>query len=179
MLKVDEAFKSWMRIRLNNKDYAERVMKAVTEIEDATLLDIWPHAALPKESEVKYDPEAMIGMLKGHDNQKDQDFIVAIFGEYEHIEPLLPYGWYIWSMYHPLTETNEGSLPCLYLIAFRSMEHDVAINQVRWRNRDGEEATMFGFDLHKINLINTRLESNVIRVITGAESSTEQKQSVD
>ena len=35
MLKVDDRFKSWMRKRLQDRDYAERVMQAVTELEDA------------------------------------------------------------------------------------------------------------------------------------------------
>lgn len=73
MLQIDDRFKNCMRNRLKDREYAERVMKAVTEMEDATLTDIWTHAALPGGCENNCDPEAMIGMIKGHDQQKDRD----------------------------------------------------------------------------------------------------------
>ena len=173
MLQVDDRFKSWMRCRLRDREYAERVMRAITELEDATLTDTWLHAALPSESETDNDPEAMIGMIKGHDRQKGKEFIAAIFGKWEDFKDLsLPYFGMIWSMYHPATDYDFSVLPDLYEIAFQDMDQnpDHAIDHIRWRDSDGIEATYFGFGRSKINLINTSLDSDVIRVITGADN---------
>ena len=172
MLKVDDRFKSWMRKRLQDREYAERVMRAVTELRDVTLTDTWRHAALPPDNEAEHDPEAMIGMIMGHDRQKDKDFIAAIFGKWEDFQDLcMPYAEMIWRLYHPVTNADFSALPDLYEIAFQDADEDPnhAINRIRWRNKDGVEATEFGFDRFKINVINTKLDSHVIRVITGAD----------
>ena len=182
MLKVDDRFKAWMRNRLKDREYAERVMKAVTEMEDAALLDTWAHAALPDGSETNCDPEAMIGMIKGYDRQKDRYFIAAIFGKWEDFKDLsVPYTGMIWGLYHPVTEYDFSLLPDLYEIAFQDIDEDPdhAINRIRWRYKDGVEATEFGFDRFKINVINTKLDSDVIRVITGADKKADAKRGLD
>lgn len=183
MLQIDDCFKSWMRKRLQDREYAERILKALSEIEDATLIDTWPHAALPDVSGIDHDPEAMIGMIKGHDRQKEQDFILAIFGKWEDFKELsLPYSWLIWTaLYHPVTEYDFSVLPVLYEIAFQDIDEDPdhEIDRIRWRNKDGTEATEFGANRYKINLINTKLDSGVIRVITGADKEADAKRGLD
>ena len=175
MLKVDDRFKSWMRNQLKDREYAESVMNVVVELEDATLTDIWPHAALPVGSETDNDPEAMIGMLKGHDNQKGRDFIVAIFGKWDDfIDLCFPYAWMIWSTQHPAWKHEFVALPDLYEIAFQDMDTDHVINHARWCNKEGDELKEFGVDRFKINLINTKLDSDVIRVITRANKGNNQ-----
>lgn len=176
MLKVDDRFRSWMRYRLKDTAYAERVMRAVTELDDAVLLKVWPHAALPIQSETEDDPEVMIGMIKGHDRQKERDFIVAIFGKWEDFQDLsVPYIGMIWGMYHPVTDDDFKALPDLYEIAFEDLGEnpEEAIRRIRWRDDDGNETAMPGFDMNKTNVINTSLDSEVIRVITGKDQETQ------
>lgn len=83
----------------------------------------------------------------------------------------------IWSLYHPVTDYDFSILPDLYEIAFKDIDEDPehTINRIRWRDKDGNEATEFGFDRFKINVINTKLDSDAIRVITGADKGAGEK----
>lgn len=179
MLKADDRFKAWMRHRLKDREYAQKVLRAVTELDDAVLGDTWLHAALPEGHVTDRDPEAMIGYLKGYIPSTRQDLLVALFGKWDDIEELIiRYSWLLWHMYPVRTPEDEANLPVLYLITFKDLEQDEEISHVRWRDQDGNEAICFGFDKHKINVINTRLDSDLIKLITGwkgAEDCSEEK----
>ena len=81
-IKIDDSFKSRLRQRIKDNGFAEMLMRKLTETEDSTLTDVWAHAALPGRGD-RLDPEAMIGLLKGHDNKKSTDFLLALFGKWE------------------------------------------------------------------------------------------------
>lgn len=173
MLKVDDRFKLWMRNRLKDRSYAERILRAFTEQEDVALEDTWLHAALPEGYAIDHDPEAMIGYLKGYIPSTGQDILVAVFGKWEDMEDLVMlYSWLLWSMYPVHTPRDEANLPVLYLVAFKDNEQDEIIAHIRWRDQDGNEAKCFGFEKHKINIINTRLDSDLIRLITSGKRTT-------
>ena len=158
-----------MRNRLRNRDYAERVLKLVSEKEDAVLVEAWPHAALPEGSETNDDPEAMIGMLKGRE-ANGKEFIVALFGKWEDCEDVIFS--YIWRMYHPVTDSDFRNLPELIEIAFRDLDSEKEMTHLCWRETTGkgkEEKDTIFFDQHKINIINTKIDSEMIRIITGKE----------
>ena len=175
MLKVDDRFKWWMRCRLKDREYAQRVLCAVTEQEDAVLGEAWTHAAMPEGCAKGDDPEAMVGYLKGYVPSMSQDILVAIFGRWEDLDDLLiTYSWLLWSMYPMATRQDEANLPTLYLISFKDLEQNEEIVHLRWRDQDGVEATCFGFDKHKMNIINTRLDSDIIRLITGWKRTEEE-----
>lgn len=174
MLKVDDRFKGWMRNRLKDRDYAERVLKMVSQKEEAVLVDSWLHAALPEGSETKDDPEAMIGMLKGRDGENGKEFIVAFFGKWDDCEDVVfQYVWYIWSMYHPVTDSDFEKLPELIEVAFRDLDREDEMVLLRWMETTDPKEILPGFEKHKINLINTKIDSEMIRIITGKESKQE------
>ena len=56
MLEITDRFKAWMRGRLADHSYAECIFQALIDEEDATLLEVWPHAALPMKSTLD-DPD--------------------------------------------------------------------------------------------------------------------------
>ena len=170
MLKIDDRFKKWMRRRLQDKDYAERVLKVVMETNECELLNVWPHAALP--GNIEGDPETMIGMLKGIDHRDGKEFIVGIFGEWKDFSDLMiEYVGCFWKMYDPITLRDFEKLPCIYEIAFESRESEEPIRQLRWniesKDKDGCLFDTTEYDGMKVNLINTDLDSDVIRIITG------------
>lgn len=171
MLKVDDRFKKWMRRRLQDTDYAERVLKAVVESDNCELMKVWPHAALP--GKIDGDPEAMIGMMKGIDHRDGKEFIVGIFGKWEDFSDLMiEYVGCFWNMYNPITTRDFEKLPCIYEIAFESKESEEPILRLRWnvesKDRNGSLLETTEYDGMKVNLINTNLDSDVIRIITGA-----------
>ena len=165
-----------MRNRLRNRDYAERVLKLVSEKEDAVLVEAWPHAALPEENKTNDDPEAMIGMLKERE-ANGKEFIVALFGKWEDCEDVIfSCIWYIWRMYHPVTDSDFRNLPELIEIAFQDLDSEKEMTHLCWRETTGkgkEEKDTIFFDQHKINIINTKIDSEMIRIITGKETRQE------
>ncbi|MBQ8940682.1 MAG: hypothetical protein IJ062_02520 [Firmicutes bacterium] len=171
MLNVDDRFKSWMRYRLNDREYAERIMRILTELEDCNLVDVYPHAALPVQP--KDDPELMIGLIKGHDNKNDFDFLVAIFGKWEDFEDMAhTYFYNLWRMYNPISYRDFENLPLIYEIAFTDSDMDEAIIKKRWNvriERDGQLESIKEFDGIKINLVNTRIESDVLSIVMGKD----------
>ena len=168
MLKVDDRFKCWLRFRLRNKVYAEEFVKRTTELEDIEIKEIWPHAALPYESED--DPEAMIGMIKAHDNKDDSDFIVGVFGDYKDACDIMHvYNRLFWETYHPETRGDFDNLPMIYKIAFADSDSEKELLYSRWTEKNDSIpvevlAKMFG---EKTNIINTRNDSDLIKMITG------------
>ncbi|MBR3023398.1 MAG: hypothetical protein IKN85_06625 [Oscillospiraceae bacterium] len=170
MLKVDDRFKCWLRFRLKDKAYAEKFVKCTTELEDIEIKEIWPHAALPYESED--DPEAMIGMIKAHDNKDDSDFIVGIFGDYEYARIIMyVYSRLFWEPYHPETNADFDNLPMIYKIAFADSDSEEELLHCRWTEKNDSVpvevlAKMFG---EKINVVNTRNDTDLIRKITGKD----------
>ena len=169
-MKIDDEFKRWMRIKLGrDRAYAERIFHALIDEENATLLDVWPHAALPHESAFT-DPETMIGLLKGYDNSTGTELVMAIFGKWEDLKPIAhDYFGVIWGMSKPASYSDFESLPNIYEVAFDDLEDEEEIKRIRGRIRiDGAET--MPFDEHKINLVNTRLEeSRIMRLICGEE----------
>ena len=173
-LIINDRFKAWMRDRLSDRAYAERIFHALIDEEDATLLSVWPHAALPKKSALG-DPEAMIGMLTGYDNAKGVDIVVAIFGKWEDFEELSrQYFGVIWGMQNPTSYSDFEYLPNIYEVAFAELgEETEPIQKRRWiiemKNSDGEVSTK-PYDENKLNIVNTSMEdSDIMRLICGEE----------
>ena len=176
-LIINDRFKAWMRDRLSDRSYAERLFHALIDETDATLLDVWPHAALPRKSALD-DPEAMIGMLTGYDSTKGVDIVVAIFGKWEDFEELSQqYFSVIWGMQNPIKYSDFESLPNVYEIAFADLgEEAEAMQKRRWtvtiRNltdgNDGITETK-PYDETKLNIVNTSIESDLVRLICGEE----------
>ncbi len=168
-LKVDDRFKSWMRWKLTDREYAEKVMKALVELEDCTLLKVHPHAALPIQS--SEDPEAMIGLIKGHDNEKDKDFLLAIFGDWDGFKDLSEiYIGALWGMYDPVSDRDFELLPDIYEAAFIHDDSEHPMHRVRWTmtSPDGDiEKLENSFDNTKINIVNIGVDSEILRIITG------------
>ncbi len=191
MFEINAAFIAWMRTRLRDRDYAQRVLRAVTEIEDARLEDTWLHAALPPECKIEADPEAMIALLKGYNVQKKEYFHVVLFGKWEDVEDLaIAYPGFIWGMYDPRTDLDLEKLPAVYEVAFQDIDSDQPIGRIRWtatteyeepateeaaddteedEDSTEDETSLFGFDKHKINLINTHIDSHIMEIILGGE----------
>ena len=171
MLKIDDRFKSWMRRRLSDRAYAERVLHAVVDEKDCSLIKVHAHAALPVK--ISYDPEVMIGLLKGHDNEKDEDFIVAIFGDWDDYKDLSnSYIGHLWEMYDPVSGRDFENLPHIYEIAFVESSCEEPIIKRRWTvttEKDGVVTSESEYEDVKINLINTGLDSDVLRLILGKE----------
>ena len=113
----------------------------------------------------------MIGMLEGRE-ANGKEFIVALFGKWEDCENVIFS--YIWRMYHPVTDSDFRNLPELIEIAFRDLDSEKEMTHLCWRETTGkgkeekEKDTIF-FDHHKINIINTKIDSEMIRIITGEE----------
>ena len=172
-LIINDRFKAWMRDRLYDRAYADRIFHALIDEEDATLLSVWPHAALPKKSALG-DPEAMIGMLTGYDNAKGEDIVVAIFGKWEDFEELSrQYFGVIWGMQNPVRRTDFESLPIVYEVAFADLGEDAGeIQKRRWtiemKFDDGRVETK-PYDENKLNIVNTSVESDIVRLICGEE----------
>ena len=169
-LIVNDQFKEWMRNKLSDRAYADRLFHALIDEEDATLLDIWPHAALPRKSALG-DPEAMIGMLTGYDNTKGVDIVVAIFGKWEDFKELSQhYFCVIEGMQNPRNYYDFASLPNIYEVAFvDSSENKEPIikhhREVIITHGNGQAETR-PYDENKLNLINTGLgETDIVRLI--------------
>ena len=171
MLKVDDRFKAWMRRRLSDRDYADRVMHALVDCEDCTLLKVHPHAALPVN--FSDDPEVMIGLIKGHDNTKDDDFLLAIFGNWEDFKDLSDsYMGHLWHIYDPVELKDFENLPHIYQAAFVQSDGEEPIIKRRWTlttESDGVITSQKEYEDLKVNLINTSVDSELIRIITGRE----------
>ena len=169
MLKVDDCFKAWMRRRLTDKDYADRVMHALVDSKDCTLVKVHPHAALPVNQ--PDDPEVMIGLLQGHDNEKNDDFLLAIFGDWDGFKDMAwSYIAYLWGIYDPATSTDIERLPRIYEVAFVQSESDEPLIKRRWiltAEKDGVTTSENEYEDVKINLINTSIDSELIQIITG------------
>lgn len=168
MLKVDDRFKTWLRHRLKDQKYTEEFVRRTAELEDITIHEIWPHAALPYFMED--DPEAMIGMVKGHDNQQDIDFIVGIFGKQEDLGIVADsYIGLFWMPYHPVTRADFDRLPVIYQIAFTESDSEESLIRIRWVcSSEGKIIDEDAFKNHRINLINTKNDTDLIRMITGS-----------
>ncbi|MBR1866234.1 MAG: hypothetical protein IJ801_06985 [Lachnospiraceae bacterium] len=147
-----------MKNRLKNRDYAERVLRAVTGVEDALFLDtILPEGELPKD---------VIVILKGHGPKEDKDFLLGIFGEFNPVfEPITPFALSVWSMY------QSGNVPDLYIAAFMDLNTDEPIVEPVFkgpgvREKASEDQSVPNITIRKINVINTRLDSEVVQMIT-------------
>ena len=155
---------------MKNKGFAEMLMRKLTETEDSTLTDVWAHAALPGRGDL-HDPEAMIGLLKGHDNRKDTDFLLAIFGKWEDFGDLaFDYVYHLWHMYEPMTEEEFMRLPAVYEVAFEENESDEPIRRLRWKCEERDEGKVISesaFDGMMINLVNTRIDSEIMKLLMG------------
>ena len=173
-LNINDRFKAWMRDRLSDRSYAERLFHALIDEEDVTLLEVWPHAALPRKSALD-DPEAMICMLTGYDNSSGVDIVVAIFGKWEDFSELSQqYFSVIWGMQNPVKRTDFESLPMVYEVAFAELGEEASeIQKRRWtiemKYDDGRVETK-PYDENKLNIVNTSLEeSDIMRLICGEE----------
>ncbi|MBR3241584.1 MAG: hypothetical protein IKF90_02640, partial [Parasporobacterium sp.] len=163
MLVVNDEFKSWMRKKLSDRDYAERVMKVLVDNSDCTLLKVHPHAALPVK--MVDDPEVMIGLIKGYDNVKDKEFLLAVFGRWEDFQSVSnAYIGMLWGMYKPLTNEDFENLPQIYMVAFTKNESDQPL--IKLRNRfqmevNGVVTEEREYEEVKVNLVNTNVDSNL------------------
>ena len=169
MLKVDDRFKAWMRGRLSDRDYADRVMHALVDSKDCTLVKVHPHAALPVSQ--PDDPEVMIGLIKGHDNVKNDDVLLAIFGDWDEFKDMAQsYMGRLWEIYNPVTRRDFESLPHIYEAAFVQSESEEPLIKRRWTltsEKDGVVVSEEEYEDLKINLINTSIDSELIQIITG------------
>ena len=176
MLVVNDEFKSWMRKKLSDQDYAERVMKVLVDNSDCTLLKVHPHAALPVK--MVDDPEVMIGLIKGYDNVKDKEFLLAVFGRWEDFRSVSnAYIGMLWGMYKPLTNGDFENLPQIYMVAFTKNESDQPL--IKLRNRfqmevNGVVTEEREYEEVKVNLVNTNVDSNLIEIIRGYINPTEE-----
>lgn len=169
MLVVNDEFKSWMRKKLSDRDYAERVMKVLVDNSDCTLLKVHPHAALPVK--MVEDPEVMIGLIKGYDNVKDKEFLLAVFGRWEDFRSVSnAYIGALWGMYKPLSNEDFENLPQIYMVAFTKNESDQPL--IKLRNRfqmevNGVVTEDREYEEVKVNLVNTNVDSKLIKIIRG------------
>ena len=176
MLVVNDEFKSWMRKKLSDQDYAERVMKVLVDNSDCTLLKVHPHAALPVK--MVDDPEVMIGLIKGYDNVKDKEFLLAVFGRWEDFRSVSnAYIGMLWGMYKPLSNEDFENLPQIYMVAFTKNESDQPL--IKLRNRfqmevNGVVTEEREYEEVKVNLVNTNVDSNLIEIIRGYINPTEE-----
>ena len=176
MLVVNDEFKSWLRKKLSDHDYAERVMKVLVDNSDCTLLKVHPHAALPVK--MVDDPEVMIGLIKGYDNVKDKEFLLAVFGRWEDFRSVSnAYIGMLWGMYKPLTNEDFENLPQIYMVAFTKNESDQPL--IKLRNRfqmevNGVVTEGREYEEVKVNLVNTNVDSNLIEIIRGYINPTEE-----
>ena len=176
MLVVNDEFKSWMRKKLSDHDYAERVMKVLVDNSDCTLLKVHPHAALPVK--MVDDPEVMIGLIKGYDNVKDKEFLLAIFGRWEDFRFVSnEYIGALWGMYKPLSNEDFENLPQIYMVAFTKNESDQPL--IKLRNRfqmevNGVVTEDREYEEVKVNLVNTNVDSKLIKIIRGIINPTEE-----
>ena len=171
MLTVDDRFKSWMRRKLSDREYAEKVMRVLVDCRDCTLLKVHPHAALPVHRDD--DPEVMIGLIKGQDNEKDEEFLLAIFGDWEGFKDLAQsYFADLWGMYDPVSELDFKNLPQIYEVAFVHSDSNEPLIKKRWtvtEETDGVVTSEHEYNDIKINLVNTSIDSEVVRIITGRD----------
>ena len=177
-LKIDDRFKDWMRQRLKDRSYAERVMRALVENDNCTLLKVHPHAALPEKD--SFDPEVMIGLIKGHDDEKDKDFLLAIFGDWDEFKDLSnAYIGVLWGMYDPQSDEDFENLPDIYEAAFIKRDIDKPLLHVRYSIKEERDGKVISdgeyYDGVKINLINTNVDSDLISLITGKKIQDEKK----
>ena len=176
MLVVNDEFKSWMRKKLSDRDYAERVMKEFVDNSESVLIKVHPHAALPVK--MVDDPEVMIGLIKGYDNVKDKEFLLAIFGRWEDFRFVSnEYIGMLWGMYKPLTNEDFENLPQIYMVAFTKNESDQPL--IKLRNRfqmevNGVVTEEREYEEVKVNLVNTNVDSNLIEIIRGYINPTEE-----
>ena len=176
MLVVNDNFKTWMRKKLSDQDYAERIMKELVDNSDCPLLKVHPHAALPVK--MAEDPEVMIGLIKGYDNVKDKEFLLAIFGRWEDFRSVSnAYIGMLWGMYKPLTNEDFENLPQIYMVAFTKNESDQPL--IKLRNRfqmevNGVVTEEREYEEVKVNLVNTNVDSKLIKIIKGYINPTEE-----
>ena len=176
MLVVNDEFKSWMRKKLSDRDYAERIMKVLVDYSDCTLLKVHPHAALPVK--MVDDPEVMIGLIKGYDNVKDKEFLLAVFGRWEDFRSVSnAYIGALWGMYKPLSNEDFENLPQIYMVAFTKNESDQPL--IKLRNRfqmevNGVVTEEREYEEVKVNLVNTNVDSKLIKIIRGIINPTEE-----
>ena len=170
-LKIDDRFKSWMRRRLSDPEYAEKIMHKLTGLTDATMLKVWAHAALPIQK--RDDPEAMIGLIKGHDCGNNRDFLLAIFGEWESFRDIAHgYIYHLWDLYSPVNVRDFEYVPQIYEAAFVDSESEDEIIPRRWKveeENDGKVTSVSEFEDFRINLINTKMDSEIIKAIMGKD----------
>jgi len=166
--KIDCRFKHYMRQRLQDRKYAEKIMQYFTELHESVLVDVWPHAALPYP--YKNDPEAMIALIKGHDQSDETDFLLAIFGNWDSCKDVVNvYPYLLWNMYNPEANDNWGNLPVIYATAFIDAGSENEILHIRTVGT-ASDGTIISTAIHDgfiINLINYGIDSDMIKYITG------------
>ena len=111
----------------------------------------------------------MVAMLIGHDNQQDADFIVGIFGKQEDLGIMAQaYLHYFWTPYHPVSDEDFDNLPVIFEIAFRESDTEEPLFHVRWVCSSGEEIIdEDAFKKQRLNVVNTKYDTDLIRMITG------------
>ena len=166
MVKITEEFKAANRENLTYENTrAERIMKKLTGGENCTLLEVWPHTYLPERKQ-KYDPEIMTAMIKGHDNHKDNDFYVLLFGKWEDLgDMFMVYVPLLWEGYK--TDTGSNDLPKLYFVSFE--ENPGSNEEIREWNftffDDKGEALKPTNEKMEILIVNTSVDSMLMDLL--------------
>ena len=172
MLVVDDRFKSWMRQRLHDSSYVDRLVQKIAGAE-CSVLEVWPHAALPIQRKGNDDPEAMIGLIKCHDHKDESDFLLAFFGDWKSFKDMSQeYIYHFWHMYGPEYTGDFEHLPRIHEVAFLESDSEEEIMRRRWKieiSSDGKITDSLEYEDLKVDLINTSVDSKIMRIVTGKD----------
>ena len=149
-----------------DREFAETLFKMSTELDDVQIDEVKIGPKLPFEITAK-DPELLIAYVKGHDNKKGRDFECVIYEECEEVGLLQRfYVACLWGRYNPVTDGDFDKLPNIWGVGFVSDgKSDKPIFHVR-SMCEAEGVEPFEVDTgEKANLINTRVDSEIMRLV--------------
>lgn len=154
---------------LEDRDFAENFFKMSTELDDVRIDEIKTGPKLPFEIKAK-DPELLIAYIKGYDNTNGRDFECVVYEECEEVGRLQRfYVAFLWNRYNPITDEDLDKLPDIWGVSFVSKEEgDTPIFHVRSVCNVGTEDAFEVDTKDKANLINTNVDSNIMKLIKQA-----------
>ena len=78
-----------------------------------------------------------------------------------------------WEPYHPITDEDFKKLPVIYEIGFTDQDSDKEMFHVRYVRSSGDEILdEDACKKYRLNLINTRNDTDLIRMITSGKKDT-------
>ena len=82
------------------------------------------------------------------------------------------YIYHLWNMYGPEYTGDFEHMPRIYEVAFIDSDSEEEILSLRWNiesSKDGQVTESHEFEDYKIDIINTRIDSEIVRMITGKD----------